>query len=639
MPAPRRWALLTRGLGVALLLLFLLEVAASLLPLESFDRKFIDPSHPFFVPGKREFAGRYVSNPYARPFMNFQTFACRKAPGVTRVFFLGGSAALGWPSSEECSFTGSLRRILEKNFPGRFEIINAAVMSFGSHRVFEVLRDVVELEPDLVVIWCGNNEFVEHNAISTAPLGGRLQQVNRLLLRSHLYRGLRWALFKLAPFLLSRPGGSDLTDMRQAPRVKRGSIGRLPEIDREILENYRRNLAEMARILQDRGVAGIFCTVPVNLAGWAPFSVAPRFGDRERAGAWRASMEQGVKLLDRGDNRGAAGLFSRALEITPNYALAAYFEAQALQRLGEYARAYELFLRARDLDARPLRVIGPFNEAVRAVASEQKGLALVDLEKDFRAASGPNLVGLDFFIDYCHPNSAGHKVAAHSLLLAVASRVPGFRSIAALETDLLADTCPPPAAPRLAAEAYARGLTHQNNGNNSLAEQAYAEALGYKPDFSAALSNLGLLLLERGARAEGENLTLHALEVDSGNTGALFQMGLIRLDQGRIEEAAVFLRRILAGNARNPLVHETLGDIALRKGSPAEAVVAFRTAVEQGGEHFLLRRKLGDAYHALAREDEAIREWRLALELNPDDEELRRRLEDGETPTGRGAPR
>jgi tetratricopeptide (TPR) repeat protein len=285
-----------------------------------------------------------------------------------------------------------------------------------------------------------------------------------------------------------------------------------------------------------------------------------------------------------------------------------------------------------------LRALSPFNEAVRTLVSSRGDLTLVDLEQDFRSASGPGLVGTDLFVDYCHPNPAGHRVAARSLARALPGAAPDARAAAALETAIARDSCPPQDADHLAVAAYALGMTSQNNGLDQPAEQAYREALRHRPAFPEAESNLGVLLRKRGAAAEAEDHFRRALRIDPDDSVALFQLAVIALEQGRLDEAAVYPRRILSGNPENPQARELLGDVAARKGSWSGALADYQEAASQGGESGDLRVKLGEAYHALGREREAAREWSLALELRPDDERTRAFLERSRLAAGGGAP-
>jgi hypothetical protein len=84
----------------------------------------------------------------------------KKAAGTRRIFILGSSAAMGDP---EPSF--SLARVLEvmlrQAYPQqRFEVVNAAVTAINSHLVRDIAADCAQLEPDLFIVYEGNNEVI-----------------------------------------------------------------------------------------------------------------------------------------------------------------------------------------------------------------------------------------------------------------------------------------------------------------------------------------------------------------------------------------------------------------------------------------------------------------------------------------------
>ena len=79
-----------------------------------------------------------------------------------RVFILGGSSAYGFPWGAEQSFSRPLEDALVDALPDRdVEVINAAAMSYGSHRLRVLVRELLHYEPDLFVLYSGHNEFVD----------------------------------------------------------------------------------------------------------------------------------------------------------------------------------------------------------------------------------------------------------------------------------------------------------------------------------------------------------------------------------------------------------------------------------------------------------------------------------------------
>ncbi|MEQ9411598.1 MAG: tetratricopeptide repeat protein [Fuerstiella sp.] len=95
-------------------------------------------------------------------WFNLQEFACEKSAETKRIFCLGGSTTYGRPYDDTTSFSGWLRALIAAgDRQTSAEVINAGGISYGSRRVLTVLREVVNYQPDLVVIYCGHNEFLE----------------------------------------------------------------------------------------------------------------------------------------------------------------------------------------------------------------------------------------------------------------------------------------------------------------------------------------------------------------------------------------------------------------------------------------------------------------------------------------------
>jgi len=87
----------------------------------------------------------------------------KKAPGVFRIFLLGGSVAWGsFASDDEFTITAFMQDLLS-NRKTKFEVINAGNQGFTStdERIWLINR-VMEFEPDLVISLTGVNELVSH---------------------------------------------------------------------------------------------------------------------------------------------------------------------------------------------------------------------------------------------------------------------------------------------------------------------------------------------------------------------------------------------------------------------------------------------------------------------------------------------
>lgn len=80
-----------------------------------------------------------------------------------RVFCIGGAALQGWPNPSQYSITSFLQESLNANTPNdyNYEIINIAASTYSSSRQLSILDECLQYEPDLIIVYSGNNEFLE----------------------------------------------------------------------------------------------------------------------------------------------------------------------------------------------------------------------------------------------------------------------------------------------------------------------------------------------------------------------------------------------------------------------------------------------------------------------------------------------
>jgi len=344
----------------------------------------------FELKGEGEDAVYACTGVHPMPNQARQQFPARKSPGTFRVFCLGGSAAQGWPHRPEFSFPGYLRRKLERLLPGRrVEVINVCAHAYAAYRVKLICDEIVEYEPDLLVIWSGNNEFHEEKKFDgpwNAPDGSAPKQV---------IDGVKGEL--TAPNLYWAFGRADPNRIESA---------RFSWVRR----HYAYNLAQMAEAGRRHGARVVLCGVPVNLGGWRPNASVHSPGTvGEALARWEGAYAEGIRALEDGRAHDAVQSLTEATHVDPGYADTWFDLGLALQKQGAGDAAAAAFDRALMLDAFPFRSV--FNDVVRQVATEQDAI-FVDLPAAFRSASASGVPGYDLFVDYVHPTPVGNELAA-----------------------------------------------------------------------------------------------------------------------------------------------------------------------------------------------------------------------------------
>lgn len=107
------------------------------------------------------------TDPVKRVSFVRQRFLRDKPAGVFRIVAFGGSSV----NYLEPEFK-ELERDLSAEFDqfDQIEIINCGGLAYGSHRLALVMREMLEYQPDLILLYSGHNEFEEIEQLSLSGL-------------------------------------------------------------------------------------------------------------------------------------------------------------------------------------------------------------------------------------------------------------------------------------------------------------------------------------------------------------------------------------------------------------------------------------------------------------------------------------
>ena len=573
-------------------------------------------------------------------------FPAEKPPGTVRVFVFGGSAAMGSPEAA-FSFARVLEAMLHARWPERrFEVINTAMEGMSSHVARVIADEAADLQPDLFVIYLGNNEvtgpyglsdafttFTPSLSVIRASIWARTTRTGQLLrnvLRSFGGRDEVWK-------------GMETFRVRSVP----ADDLRLGRTYAHLRENLRAILAAGRR----GGAATVLCTVATNLRDCAPFLSVHRAGlgakDKTR---WAQHYEAGVQQAAGGDHEAALASYGLAAEIDDRFAELHYrigLSALATDR-GELALKHLVL--ARELDGLRVRSDENINRVVRGLAGEAD--ALVDAEKAFAAheKTSHGLPGNDLFLDHVHMNFEGNYVLAVAVFRKVAEliapRPGGGRSEAPPPADrvrcrkwlaltgwdryriaqaMVRVTALPPftnqcdhAQRHAEVQARAERLRpFAEPGVRDATLELYRTALRDRPDDPLLRESYAVCLLGFGENAAALEQLKQLRDRLPGRAEVDRQIGETLVAMGRFDAAARQFRKVLAAVPMDLHARSNLGAALLWQGQAKEAVTCFRRVLEVDPDHEGARTNLAIA-QARAKQNAAAREnFERVLRRNP----------------------
>lgn len=394
--SPKRRRLLKHmGFSLLALILFLVIISFILEQLER--RKLIETERPddhvLYAPLNIFTIDNTPNGPFyrivAREMMPLR-FPVDKPENTFRIAITGSSFAMGtpyvhpnWEAWNE-SYLGYggipdwLRAELTLRYPSqRIEVLNLAAGAQNTYRIKEIVKDIMEINPDLLILATGNNEgYVPET------------RFNQDLQRWIIYRALKKVLLP-------------------EPSLEERSYFTPQDPDTAKIEHgYRQNIEEMITTTREHRVPLLLATLPINLKyhGYVNTHGEPPVYPQDDP-----YLKQGLKLAMDGNCEQAVEVFAQS----ENQLFAAFEIAKCLERLERYTEAREFYKIY--VQQNPLNRIRPsYNVFLREV-SQQEGVYLADLEKTLEDLSPHGLPDPHYFHDYCHMTWKGYQLMSQTI--------------------------------------------------------------------------------------------------------------------------------------------------------------------------------------------------------------------------------
>ncbi len=421
----RKWAFRLAALLLIPLLFFgILELALRLAGFGYDTHYFIKLPDQKTVAGNPRFGWQFFPPAIAR-MPGLFTFPAEKAPGTYRIFVLGSSAALGFPDTSY-SFARILEAMLRDRFPKtNFEVINTAMVAINSHALVPIARECLEFQPDLLIVYEGNNEVVGPYGAGTV-FGGMSPAL--WMIRAKLWlKGLKLgqAIESIAAKI-----GSSAAPATEWKGMEFFIDHPVPADDPRLASVYtyfEKNLHDIAESANAAHIPVILCTAGVNLADCPPFGTQHRRdlseADKKQ---WQQRYDAGVRLEATNNPTAAIDEFLAANKIDDQFAELHFRLARCYAATKQLDKAHTEFARARDLDTLRFRTDSHLNEITRTIAAHAPNARFVDTEQSFDTASAAanNITGSNFFYEHCHMTFEGNYLIAAALFSQVVSLLP-----------------------------------------------------------------------------------------------------------------------------------------------------------------------------------------------------------------------
>jgi len=338
-----------------------------------------------------------------------------KPSDTFRIFVQGGSTAAGYPYGYGASPAGMLQQRLQRTFPQRrIEVVTTAVAAINSYTLLDFAPEILEQEPDAVVIYAGHNEYLGILGVGSKFSVGRRRPLVMAFLQLENVRILQLGqrlLGAVRPEAERQPAHTLMARIAAEDRIPLGS-----ELYRRGLAQFRANLRALLRRYREAGVPVFLGTLVSNERGLPPFIGGHREGADVHT--WQRHLTLGHRMLGTGYPDKALEHFDRALAVDDLHAEGHFARGQALDALSRFEEAREAYLAAKDRDELRFRAPEEIDAILRQVAEEQ-GAHVVEVREAFRRESPNGIVGNELMLEHLHPNVDGYFLLADAFYRAL----------------------------------------------------------------------------------------------------------------------------------------------------------------------------------------------------------------------------
>jgi len=372
------------------------------------------PSGPGMLEANPEVAQRYFPGRETLLAIEPTPFLAEKSPDTIRLVVQGGSTAAGFPYGRFAGLAGMLEDRLEAARPEQsIEVITTAMAAVNSYTLLDFVDEIIEIEPDAVLVYAGHNEYLGIFGAGSALTTRRSRAATRWHLALGRFRVYQWIdLLIPAAAEASRQREAQSAPVRGTLMAHAATSAEIPldsQLFREGQLQFEENLGLILAAYADAGIPVFVATLASNEVDQAPFVGGPIEAGEGRA--FEGQLARARELAAGGDRAGARAELEALVARWPA-AATGFFELARLQSaLGEREGARAHYRRAKELDRLRFRAPEASNEVIRALA-DRHGSVLVDVQARLEAQAPLGRVGRELMLEHLHPNALGYFLLA-----------------------------------------------------------------------------------------------------------------------------------------------------------------------------------------------------------------------------------
>ncbi len=397
------------GVSLPFIVLFLIEIALRLFNIPKEQAIFLtDPNNTSYYIVNPAIGQRFLENPNIKPPLSF--ISKKKGGNEVRIVVMGASTTVGFPFGHEIAFPKILKHKLQCQFPDKkINIINVGLTAINTYTILEMVNEVIEISPNFVILYAGQNEFYGRYGIaSTFSTGGLPPFIVSLYINLLKLNTLK--LIKKAFPPDEKESKKNKTLMAKMVGNKEIRFDSKPY--NNALTQYSVNLNKIIKKFKRQDIPLLIGTLVSNESGLSPFNSKPFLP------ALKLNKKKGDSLFNKGEIESALRVYLTMTERDSSVANLYFKIANCFFSLKKYDSAKLYYKYANKFDLLRFRAPLEFNTIIKS-KSEFSNVIIVDVNNAFEKNSPNNIIGNELLLEHVHPTIKGYKLMAQSFFNAI----------------------------------------------------------------------------------------------------------------------------------------------------------------------------------------------------------------------------
>ncbi len=384
-------------------------------------------NQPDFLIMNGKMAKKYFNDNDLKSDNQTDLFLKEKTDSTFRVFVQGASTVVGFPYYRGGSFPRMLKHRLSLTFPDiNIEVVNTGITAVNSYTLLDLVDEIIEQKPDLVIIYAGHNEYYGALGVGSTISHGSYPTIVRLYLTLKEFRFFQLcenAYHKIFGSTMQKPSERTTTLMEVMAEKQRIPFQSKAYFDG--INQFKGNLQKILSKYDRNDIPVMLSTVVSNEKDIKPF------------------ISEGITDIDQFEE--VLGQERPDGEELTKYDAKEVYKRGILYLENNEGAAKKYLHFAKELDLLRFRAPEKINEVIIELSDEYE-VSLVDMKSIFEMHAEHGIVGDELMTEHVHPNIFGqflmadafyHKIKELNLLSNWTNYIPYDEAIRDIPVSLI----------------------------------------------------------------------------------------------------------------------------------------------------------------------------------------------------------